>query len=72
MDEALQEAVRELLEEQIERLLETLLKEIAGVNAQVSLLQGLIGCVGAGRTVGTSGDIAELITAATARGGRFF
>ena len=72
MDEAIEAALREILDEQIERLLETVLREIAGVNAQVSLLQGLIGAPAGGRNVGTSGDIAELITAATARGGRFF
>lgn len=73
MDEAIEVALREILEEQIERLLETVLKEIAGVNAQVSLLQSLIGASGSGGSgVGAGGDIAELIVAATSRGGRFF
>lgn len=71
MDETVQEILREILDEQIERLLETLLKEIAGVNSQVSLLQGLLGS-GGPANVGTGGDLAELIVAATARGGRFF
>jgi hypothetical protein len=61
--------LREVLDEQLERLLEVLLKEVAGISAQLLGLQGT--SVGA-RDVGTFLDIAELIVAATARGGRFF
>ena len=69
MDELLREVLREVLDEQLERLLEVLLKEVAGISTQLLGLQGA--SVGA-RDVGTSSDIAELIVAATARGGRFF
>ncbi|MEM1391036.1 MAG: hypothetical protein AAGG45_08125 [Pseudomonadota bacterium] len=71
MDEVIQEVLRDLLEEQLDRVLETVLKEIAGLTVQVSLLQGVLNSAGPAN-VGSGGDLAELITAATARGGRFF
>lgn len=72
IDDVLRDVLREVLDEQLERLLEVLLKEVAGISTQILGLQGGLGAGGGQRDVGTSSDIAELIVAATARGGRFF
>lgn len=73
VSEVLQDVLREVLDEQIERLIELLLKEITGINTQILQLQTGIELAASARgAVGASGDLSELIAAATARGGRFF
>ena len=73
VNEVLQDVLREVLDEQVERLVELLLKEITGINTQILQLQTRIELAATARgAVGASGDLSELIAAATARGGRFF
>ena len=71
IDDLIRRVVKEVLDDAIEGLLEVLLKEVGGLSTQILRLQS----GGISQSIepqpGTSGDIAELILAATARGGRF-